>query len=73
MDTGTLTAERETGTVERVAITCASCGATSAPDGTCLEIGACTAADETAARRSHSGGTAKFPVPAAWNARGSVD
>ncbi len=48
------------------------CGATLAPDGACLEIGACPRADRRATRHS-AGRTAKFAVPSAWNARGSVD
>lgn len=49
-----------------------SCGATLAPDGTCLEIGACEIADASATRGAGRA-TAKYAVPAAWNARGSVD
>ena len=69
-----LTVER----VERVetapatATACTTCGTVTAPDGTCLEIGACASADATATRNA-TGGTAKFAVPAAWNARGRVD
>ena len=51
---------------------CDSCGATLAPDGACLELGACERADSHATRGS-GGVTAKYRVPAAWNARGSVD
>lgn len=53
---------------------CDTCGATLAPDGTCLEVGACRSADQRAARSSRSGATVKSAVaPAAWNARGYVD
>lgn len=52
---------------------CDECGATLAPNGACLEVGACTTADARAARASSSGRTAKFAVPAAWNVRGGVD
>ncbi len=52
--------------------TCETCGAVSAPDGRCIEVGACLAAD-VAATRGATVGRAKFAVPAAWNARGRVD
>lgn len=52
---------------------CNACAATLAPDGTCLEVGECAAADASATRASRAGRTAKYSVPAAWNARGSVD
>jgi hypothetical protein len=55
-----------------VAPTCEECGATSAPDGACLDIGACSRADQLATRGAASS-RAKYRVPAAWNARGSVD
>jgi hypothetical protein len=51
---------------------CVTCGEMTAPDGTCLEVGACSAAD-SAATRGAARQTAKYGVPAAWNARGSVD
>lgn len=52
---------------------CAECGETTAPDGACLEVGTCSAADR-AATRGAARQTAKYgTVPAAWNARGSVD
>lgn len=52
---------------------CAECGSIATPRGTCLEIGACAAADR-AATRGAAGATAKYaPAPAAWNARGGVD
>ena len=51
---------------------CAECGATVAPDGTCLEIGACRRADDSATAGAGRI-TAKYAVPAAWNARGYVD
>lgn len=59
-------------TLERTAVQCATCGATAAPDGQCLNIGTCATADHQAtigAARE----TAKYAVPAAWNARGGVD
>lgn len=55
-----------------VCVPCAHCGETTAPDGTCLEIGACPRADR-AATRGAARQTAKYAVPAAWNARGTVD
>lgn len=55
-----------------VCIPCGSCGETMAPDGTCLEIGACPDADRSATRGA-ARQTAKYAVPAAWNANGSVD
>lgn len=54
------------------AVKCASCGATAAPDGSCLNVGACHTADETATRGA-ARATAKYAVPAAWNVRGGVD
>lgn len=53
-------------------VTCASCGTVTAPDGRCMEIGACETAD-TGATRGAARQTSKFGIPAAWNARGSVD
>lgn len=55
------------------AMACAACETTLAPDGVCLEVGDCAIADRDATRASRAGRTAKFAVPAAWNARGSVD
>lgn len=55
-----------------VAPYCPQCEQTTAPDGTCLAIGSCPAAD-AAATRGAAHATAKYAVPAAWNARGSVD
>lgn len=55
-----------------VAPTCEACGAIAAPDGACLEVGTCSRADADATRHMR-GATAKYSVPAAWNARGSVD
>lgn len=53
---------------------CGGCGATLAPSGACLEIGACREADGAAARRSIVGATSKAAAaPSAWNARGGVD
>lgn len=46
-----------------------SCGAVTAPDGTCLEIGACPRADRSATRGA-TGAASKFR---AWTASGSVD
>lgn len=52
---------------------CGACGAVTAPDGTCLEIGACSRADRSATRGA-ARETAKYrPAPAAWSSRGSVD
>ncbi len=55
-----------------IAPTCETCGETSAPDGACLEVGACERADRLATRGA-AGASAKYAVPAAWNSRGSVD
>lgn len=55
-----------------IAPACDTCGATVAPDGACLAVGECAGADASATRGA-TGRTAKFAVPAAWNARGSVD
>lgn len=54
-------------------MTCA-CGAVTAPDGTCLEIGACERAD-SAATRTARGQTRKFvaQAPAGWTGTGRVD
>lgn len=49
---------------------CGSCGVTLAPNGACLELGACLEADTRATRhaaRSTAGG------PAAWTVSGGVD
>lgn len=52
---------------------CGSCGAVTAPDGICLEIGACPRADR-AATRGAARDSAKFAAaPAAWNGGGRVD
>ncbi len=60
-------------TLERVAlVACGSCGATLPPRGACLEIGTCADAD-AAAVRGAARSSAKYAIPAAWNARGSVD
>ena len=65
-------AELRTLEAPAVAPTCDACGAVSAPDGTCLEIG-CIAAD-AAATRGAARSTAKYgAAPAAWNAGGRVD
>jgi hypothetical protein len=53
-------------------ITVCTCGATVAPDGKCYNVGTCADADAVATRGA-TGQTAKFAVPAAWNARGGVD
>lgn len=55
-----------------VDVHCRTCGATVAPDGACLNVGACIDAD-TAATRGAARSTAKYAVPAAWNVRGGVD
>jgi hypothetical protein len=56
-----------------VPATCSTCGAVTAPDGVCLEIGACERADSLATRRA-SGETVKSRLePAAWRASGSTD
>jgi len=68
MQTQTVTREPKTAVV----VTCETCGETTAPDGTCHELGTCERADRLATRNA-SRGTAKYAVPAAWNARGSVD
>jgi hypothetical protein len=73
MDGATLTLTRETTDAPAVAPTCSGCGDTDAPDGTCLNVGACSRADGMATRGA-SRGTAKFrQSPAAWSARGYVD
>lgn len=51
---------------------CAECGRVSAPNGGCLDIGACPRADDIATRGAGRA-TAKYAVPAAWNVRGGVD
>ena len=71
----TIMEAREVGEVSAPAIapTCETCGETAAPDGACLEVGACERADRLATRDA-AGGTAKYgAAPAAWNSRGSVD
>ena len=67
MDAAELTAE----TRAPVAAPCA-CGEVSAPDGACLNVGACERADADATRGA-ARVTAKYAVPAAWNVRGGVD
>jgi hypothetical protein len=72
MDTFTLTIVDEDEVILADTVTapmCTSCGAIAAPDGTCLEIGACERADR-AATRGATGPAAKFR---AWTARGTVD
>ena len=59
-------------TETRILTVCPHCGAVAAPDGKCLAVGDCAAADATATR-GLAGNTAKFAVPAAWNVRGGVD
>lgn len=57
-----------------IAPACAGCGATLAPSGACLELGACASADAAASRQSRTGATAKYvAAPAAWNGGGRVD
>jgi hypothetical protein len=48
-----------------------ACGATLAPDGICLEVGACERADASATRGA-TGARAKSD-PSAWTVRGRVD
>ncbi len=68
-----VTAPANRPTLERVAlVACGSCGATMAPDGSCMEVGTCADADARAVRGA-ARQTSKYAVPAAWNARGSVD
>lgn len=50
-------------------VSCASCGTVQAPDGTCLEVGACARADAIATRGA-VGESSKFR---AWTASGRVD
>ncbi len=57
----------------RTIVTCDECGSTLAHGRECLEVGSCASADLAASRYSSRGATAKFAVPAAWNARGMVD
>ncbi len=57
----------------RTIVTCGECGSTLAHGRECLEVGSCASADLAAARTSSRGATAKYAVPAAWNARGMVD
>ena len=59
-------------TENRTLTVCPHCGAVAAPDGKCLAVGDCAAADATATR-GLAGSTEKFAVPAAWNVRGGVD
>ena len=72
MDGATLTLTREKVHAPAVAPTCGTCGETGSPDGSCLNVGACERADGLATRGAGRA-TAKFAVPAAWNARGYVD
>lgn len=51
---------------------CQGCESTLAPDGRCMNVGACIEAGNHAAKGA-ARETAKYAVPAAWNARGSVD
>jgi hypothetical protein len=51
---------------------CGDCGEVLPPAGGCLNVGDCRAADASATRGA-SRQTAKFAVPAAWNASGRVD
>jgi hypothetical protein len=64
--------ELETAAPVETAAPCTVCGTMSAPNGACLEIGACPRADETATRGAGRR-TAKYAVPAAWSASGRVD
>jgi hypothetical protein len=53
------------------AIVCGSCLDTLAPDGACLNISGCIAAQTAAGSRSTYGATVK--APAAWQGSGNVD
>ena len=66
--------ERHALTIEppTIAPTCGDCGEVLPPAGGCLNVGDCRAADASATRGA-SRQTAKFAVPAAWNASGRVD
>ena len=74
MDDGaTLTLTREKVHAPAVAPTCGTCGETDSPDGSCLNVGACSRAD-IGATRGAARTSAKFrQSPAAWGARGYVD
>jgi len=54
-----------------VGIVCPQCLDTLAPDGACMNVGACRQANETAARGSRRD-SAKFTA-AAWQGSGRVD
>lgn len=56
-----------------VAPHCVDCGALASPNGTCLEIGACPAADRAATRGAVRETSKYGAAPAAWNSRGGVD
>ncbi len=68
----TLTAETGAETLAPAELTRCACGEVSAPDGACLNVGACEVAD-AGATRGAARVTAKYAVPAAWNVRGGVD
>ncbi len=48
------------------------CGEVLSPAGECFNVGFCIAADSSATKGA-ARQTAKYAVPAAWNARGYVD
>lgn len=50
-----------------------ACGATMAPDGVCLEIGACELADARAVRGASRETAKATRAPAAWTSSGRVD
>lgn len=54
-------------------VSCEGCGATVAPDGACLEIGACARADRLATRGASRVTAKTAAAPAAWTGSGRVD
>lgn len=74
MDTTTLerSALAPTELAAPLAPACEACGITLAPNGSCLEVGACADADADATR-SAARRTAKYAAPRAWTVRGGVD
>lgn len=69
--TATATLTRDTA-ADGATIAVCKCGATLPPAGDCLAVGLCADAD-AAATVGAARTTAKYAVPAAWNARGGVD
>ena len=53
--------------------TCATCAEITAPNGRCLNVGACRTADRQATRTSLRRGAAASARPSAWTISGSVD